>query len=144
MIWNILVVCEGNVCRSPMAAALLGAALPERKVTSAGFNALVGVPAMPFAQDVMRERGLEIGDHRGRQLGRAACMEADLVLVMDWRQRALLENYYPFARGKVFRLGEYKNLDIHDPYRQPRFVFERCARLIELGAADWQARLRKL
>ncbi|MDE1005108.1 MAG: low molecular weight phosphotyrosine protein phosphatase [Paraburkholderia fungorum] len=142
MIGNILVLCEGNVCRSPMAAALLRAALPDRTVASAGFNALLGVPAMPFAQDVMRERGLSIDDHRGRQLSHAACVEADLILVMDRQQRALLESKHPFARGKVFRIGEYKNFDVHDPYRQPRFVFERCARLIETGVADWQARLR--
>ncbi|MDE1180420.1 low molecular weight protein-tyrosine-phosphatase [Paraburkholderia sp.] len=144
MIGNILVVCEGNVCRSPMAAALLAVALPGRSVASAGFNALVGVPAMQFAQEVMRTRGLQLDAHRGRQLSRAACVEADLILVMDRIQRTLLEEQYPFARGKIFRLGEYKNFDIHDPYRQPRFVFERCARLIELGVGDWLERLRRV
>lgn len=44
MIESILIVCEGNLCRSPMAAALFAAALPGRAVTSAGLNALVGLP----------------------------------------------------------------------------------------------------
>jgi protein-tyrosine phosphatase len=123
VIGTILVVCEGNVCRSPMAEALLGAALPDVKV-------------------VMRERGVDIGEHRARQISRSLCVEADLILVMDRDQRRFLEERYSFARGKVFRLGEHDDFDIHDPYRQPRFVFERCARLIEAGIARWLTRLQ--
>ncbi|AOJ01057.1 MULTISPECIES: low molecular weight protein-tyrosine-phosphatase [Burkholderia] len=142
MIESILVVCEGNLCRSPMAAAFFAAALPGRTVTSAGFNALVGMPAAPLAQDVMRERGIDLSAHRAQQLGRAQCASADLILVMDRGQRRLVEDQYPLARGKVFRIGEHENFDVRDPYRQPRFVFERSARLIELGVNGWLSRLR--
>ncbi|ABC39533.1 low molecular weight protein-tyrosine-phosphatase [Burkholderia thailandensis] len=142
MIDSILVVCEGNLCRSPMAAALFAASLPGRTVTSAGFNALVGLPAAPLAQDVMRERGIDLSAHRAQQLGRAQCATADLILVMDHGQRRLVEERHPLARGKVFRIGEHENFDVHDPYRQPRFVFERSARLLELGVNGWLARLR--
>jgi protein-tyrosine phosphatase len=142
VIGTILVVCEGNVCRSPMAEALLGTALPDVKVASCGVNALTGKPATAIAQDVMRERGVDIGGHRARQISRSLCVEADLILVMDRDQRRFLEERYSFARGKVFRLGEHDDFDIHDPYRQPRFVFERCARLIEAGIARWLTRLQ--
>ncbi|MBM5578773.1 low molecular weight protein-tyrosine-phosphatase [Burkholderia pseudomallei] len=142
MIESILIVCEGNLCRSPMAAALFAATLPGRAVTSAGLNALVGLPAAPLAQDVMRERGVDLSAHRAQQLGRAHCASADLILVMDRGQRRLVEERYPLARGKVFRIGEHENFDVHDPYRQPRFVFERSARLLELGVNGWLSRLR--
>ena len=50
MMDSILVVCEGNICRSPMAEAMLRQAVPGRRVASAGLNALVGMPASPYAQ----------------------------------------------------------------------------------------------
>jgi protein-tyrosine phosphatase len=144
MIEKILVVCEGNVCRSPIAAALLRTALADREITSAGWNALVGAPAAPFAQEVMHARGIDIDAHRGRQLDLQVCTDADLILVMDRRQRALIECEYPLARGKIFRLGEHRNVDIQDPYRRSRQFFENCAHLIEGCVADWQMRVRTL
>lgn len=99
MIQTILVVCEGNVCRSPMAEALLHARLPDRTVTSAGINALVGMQAAKLSQDVMNERGLELSGHRARQLRHLMCVEADLILVMEREQKTELEIRYPFARA---------------------------------------------
>jgi protein-tyrosine phosphatase len=142
MIRTILVVCEGNVCRSPMAEALFHARLPDRTVTSAGINALVGMQAAKFSQDVMSERGLELSGHRARQLRYLMCVEADLILVMEREQKNQLEIRYPFARGRIFRLGEHENFDILDPYRQPRILYERCVHLIELGVAGWLSRLK--
>ncbi|WP_186110235.1 low molecular weight protein-tyrosine-phosphatase [Burkholderia gladioli] len=142
MMDSILIVCEGNICRSPMAEAMLRQAVPERRVASAGLNALVGMPASPYAQEVMRMRGLDVSTHRAQQIGRCLCADADLILVMARGQRLSLESRFPFVRGRVFRLGEHTDFDVHDPYRQPRFVFERCARLIELGVSEWSRRLR--
>jgi protein-tyrosine phosphatase len=127
-----------------MAEALLGAALPDVKVVSCGLNALTGEPATAIARDMIRERGFDIGEHRAQQINRSLCVEADLILVMDLDQRRFMEERYPFARGKIFRLGEHDNFNIHDPYRQPRFVFERCARLIESGIESWLLRLRRV
>jgi protein-tyrosine phosphatase len=142
MIETILVVCEGNICRSPMAKAFLADALPGVTVLSGGVNALVGKPATAIAQEVMLTRGFDISEHRAQQISRSSCAEADLILVMDRDQRKFLEERYPLIRGKVFRLGEHENTDILDPYRQPRFVFERCARLIEMGVDSWLSRLQ--
>ncbi|WP_186121635.1 low molecular weight protein-tyrosine-phosphatase [Burkholderia gladioli] len=142
MMDSILVVCEGNICRSPMAEAMLRQAVPGRRVASAGLNALVGMPASPYAQEVMRMRGLDVSTHRAQQIGRCLCADADLILVMARGQRLSLESRFPFVRGRVFRLGEHTDFDVHDPYRQPRFVFERCARLIDLGVSEWSRRLR--
>ena len=66
MIRHILVVCVGNICRSPMAEALLRDALREQQdiiVESAGLGALVDHPASEYAVTLMRERGLDISRH---------------------------------------------------------------------------------
>jgi len=140
---NILVVCVGNICRSPMAEALLRQRLGEGiKVHSAGIGALVGHEASAHAQDLMRERGLDISGHRARQLGPNLLREADLVLVMEAGHKAVVDEIDPTARGKVFRLGEWRKLDVPDPYRQSRVVFEECLGLIEEGVGDWVAKLR--
>ncbi|MFM0412861.1 low molecular weight protein-tyrosine-phosphatase [Paraburkholderia aromaticivorans] len=141
MIRQILVVCEGNVCRSPMAAAFLRSKLEGVSVSSAGLNALVGSPAPEFACDVMRLRGMPIDQHRAQQITDELCRNTELILVMDSDQRRELENRYPFSKGKVYRVGEHGVFDIEDPYRQGRAVFEHCAQTIETGVSEWVKRL---
>jgi protein-tyrosine phosphatase len=62
MIDTILIVCEGNICRSPMAGGLLAHELPRARITSAGLGALVGRKADPIAIELMAERGIDISD----------------------------------------------------------------------------------
>ncbi|MGI4779330.1 MAG: low molecular weight protein-tyrosine-phosphatase [Janthinobacterium lividum] len=140
---TILVVCIGNICRSPMAEAMLAAALPGVAVSSGGTGALIGEPADPTAQALMTEHGLDIGAHRGRLVNTAMCQQADLILTMDNEQRRFIEERYPLARGKVFRLGESARLDIPDPYRRGRAAFEHAYDLIEAGTRSWIERIRK-
>ena len=83
MLNRVLVVCVGNICRSPMAEAMLRARLgrrPRFEVSSAGVGALVGHPADPFAMELMRERGLDIAAHRARQVTPELVAAHDLVL----------------------------------------------------------------
>lgn len=141
---SILVVCEGNICRSPMAQGLLAAALPTMQVRSAGLGALVGMPADVTALQLMRERGIDLRAHRATQINRAMCLESDIVLVMDSEQRTRLESLYPQARGRVFRLGEYTKRDIPDPYRQGQQAFRDALTLIDEGAQEWLRRIHKL
>lgn len=141
---SILVICEGNICRSPMAQGLLAAALPAMQVRSAGLGALVGSPADGTAVQLMRERGIDISAHRATQINRAMCLESDIVLVMDPEQRTRVESLYPQARGRVFRIGEYTKRDIPDPYRQPEQAFRAALSLIDEGAQEWLRRIHKL
>ncbi|MFS2100292.1 low molecular weight protein-tyrosine-phosphatase [Variovorax sp. Varisp85] len=140
---SVLVVCIGNICRSPMGEALIAAALPQLEVASAGVGALVGQPADPIARQLMAERGLDIESHRARQLTNLMCQQADLILVMDEEQRLQINQRHPLTRGKLFRLGEVARVDIPDPYRLGRPAFEQALQLIDAGASAWVERIRK-
>ncbi|WP_175693404.1 low molecular weight protein-tyrosine-phosphatase [Burkholderia ambifaria] len=146
---TLLVVCVGNICRSPMAQALFRARLPGIDVQSAGLGALVGHPAEPFAVALMRERGLDIAAHRARLLTPPLCAQADLILTMERQQKRALERRHPSLLGRVFMLGEFcpapgharPGFDVPDPYCGTRALFEQSLRLIEHGVDDWCARL---
>ena len=145
MIRHILVVCVGNICRSPMAEAVLRDALTgqvEITVESAGLGALVDEPASEFAVELMRERGLDITSHRAQQLTPELVTKADLILVMESGHRRVIDANEPTARGKVYRLGEWQDLEIPDPYRQPREAFEAALEKIDKSIADWVERLK--
>jgi protein-tyrosine phosphatase len=141
---SLLVICEGKICRSPIAQGILAAALPTVQVRSAGLGALVGMPADELAIRLMQERGIDITAHRASQLGRQACLEADMVFVMDPTQRKRVEALYPQARGRVFRVGEYTKRDIPDPYRQPEKAFRDSLFFIDEGLREWLQRIHRL
>src|SRR5690606_32586263 len=92
---RILLVCIGNICRSPVAEALLQQAFPDKTVSSAGLAALVGHPADDTAQDIATRYGLDLSGHRARQITQAMCREADLILVMESSQQRELSARYP-------------------------------------------------
>ena len=144
MIRHILVVCVGNICRSPMAEALLRDALREQQdiiVESAGLGALVDHPASEHAVTLMRERGLDISEHKARQITPDMVHDADLVLVMEAGHKRAIDMNEPAARAKIYRLGEGQERDIRDPYRQPREAFEAALADIDDGVAEWARRI---
>lgn len=145
MIRHILVVCVGNICRSPMAEALLRRELRGQDgitVESAGLGALVGHAASEHSVALMAEAGIDISAHRARQVHPDMVRDADLVLVMEARHKRAIDDADPTARGKVHRLGEWQDVDIDDPYRQPRHAYEDALRDIEQGVASWAKRIR--
>lgn len=141
---SVLTVCVGNICRSPMAEAILSNSLPSLSVASAGVGALVGQAADPMSQTLMRERNIDISNHVARQLNQDMCRKADLILVMDRRQRLYVEDTYPFTRGKVFLLLDNVAQSIPDPYKKQRDVFEQALAMIDEGANTWAERIKKI
>lgn len=140
---SILVVCIGNICRSPMAEVLLRQQLsPALQVSSAGLSALVSHPADDHAIALMQADGLDLTAHRARQLNQTLINDHDLILVMTQRQKEVLEKEFPSARGRVFRLCHWQPADVADPYQQDRAAFEQALTLIRQGVTDWCAKLQ--
>ena len=121
---NILVVCVGNICRSPIAAALLIDKFPQKNIDSAGLSAVVGHSADAKAQEVMRVDGLDMSDHVAKQIDEALVTTADLILTMSVNQTRWIEEQWPHCRGKTFRIGHWIDKDIMDPYQHEKSVFE--------------------
>ena len=141
MIDRVLVVCVGNICRSPMAEALLRARLGHRagfQVASAGLSALAGHPADPHAVALLAERGIDLSSHRARQLTPEFLAGADLVVVMEQGHEDAVHRLAPQSRGKVHRIGRFGKFDVDDPYRQGRDAFADALALIERGISDFE------
>lgn len=141
MIRSILVVCVGNLCRSPIAEGLLQQAVPMMKVTSAGIHARAGAPPDPHAVAVARSHNIDISRHRAQIVSSALCFNHDLVLVMDTVLKRYVLSRYPQLRGRVHTLARE---GIADPYQQPYDAFVACYARIAGAVDEWQPRLHAL
>ena len=150
---KILLVCTGNICRSPLAAALLQRALTERgvegmDVSSAGTGAWDGAPVSEGAYLVGLERGLDLSAHRARLLTRDLIEEADLVLTMARHHRARVDELG--GEGRVFVLGEYAGregdeAEVSDPFGGDLEVYrDTCVELEALIEAAVQRIVKEL
>lgn len=134
---NILVVCVGNICRSPMAEALLKQRFPNKNIDSAGVGALVGHGADPAAIEIMSKQQIDINNHVAKQIDEQLAKKADLIFTMSDGQTKWIEERWPFCRGKTFKLGHWSDKDIADPYKHEMSAFETAYQDIVDGLAQW-------
>ena len=134
---NILVICVGNICRSPMAEALLKQRYPDKAIDSAGVGALVGHPADPAALEIMTKQQLDITNHVAKQIDENLAKKADLIFTMSDSQTKWIEERWPFCRGKTFKLGHWQDKDIADPYKHDMSAFKTAYQDIIDGLEQW-------
>jgi protein-tyrosine-phosphatase/predicted ATP-grasp superfamily ATP-dependent carboligase len=132
-IGKILVLCKGNICRSPFAAELLRQRICQVgltvQVASAGIEAASNQQAYPLARRMAQQYGVSLSAHRTTPLSQEMVSEADLILVMETHQaRVMRENYHHSTR-KLFLLGQFGHevdYEIQDPYGGTPEMFARC------------------
>ena len=142
MFRSLLCVCTGNLCRSPMAERLLASRSGNAlEIGSAGTGAPAGEPAAEFAVAALRERGIDLSTHRAREVTPELLQQSDLVLAADSGHVRELLRLAPSMRGRVYRLGHWRDVDIPDPIGGSREDFEECLALIEACVEDWMPHL---
>ena len=144
MIQRALIVCVGNICRSPMAEILMRRELAQAGVDvgSAGLAAMAGQGIDPRAEAVLQAHGLSGSAHTARQLTSQHVAEADLVLAMEKRHLAALHAIAPQARGKIFLLGRWDgDTEVPDPYAKGPEAFGESYALIERLLSQWRRQL---
>ncbi len=140
MLNRALIVCVGNICRSPTAEALLRHRLGERAVAveSAGLAAMRGSPIDPLAERMLVAHGLTGEGHVARQIDQPLIEGAGIVLAMERRHISALRALSPRSAGKIFLLGKWQgNIDIPDPYGREIDAFERAYRMIDIAVDTW-------
>ena len=133
---NILMVCTGNICRSPLAEGLLRQMLKKRSgarvyIHSAGTHGLDGYPAASFATQAAAEMGVDISGHRARSLDPEMVRQANLILVMEPFHKEIIDRALaPEGREKVRLLADFekprRSDSIDDPYQQPLEDYRVC------------------
>ena len=131
---NIICVCTGNTCRSPMAAALLNRALARRglslNVRSAGLVAREGEPASDQAIRAMADRGLDLTSHRAHTIDEKDVQDA-LLVCMTRNHAIALNARFPGARTVLLTELAGQSGDIPDPYGGDKTVYAACADALE-------------
>jgi protein-tyrosine phosphatase len=137
MIKKILVVCVGNMCRSPAAEYLMRKRYPHVSVSSAGIGAPIMQAAHPTMVGKLRTLGIDASRHRTRLLTRQMIIEADLILIMEQKHREPILKLEPSAASKLFLLGSYFNEEIPDPINHEAIAFENCFEQLQRYAKSW-------
>jgi protein-tyrosine-phosphatase len=153
---NILFVCTGNTCRSPLAAGFLKKLLErnslcEMKIGSAGLTALPGSPASFHSLRVALENSVSLEEHQARLVTPELIDNAGLIVVMEPGHQKQLLDLYPQASGKILLLRHFarygsRKRGIHDPYglnlEAYRFCFEDIKECVQ-SLHEWLLEARK-
>ena len=129
---SILVVCHGNIIRSPFTARLLEQTLGGQgliSISSAGLAATPGTPSPPAAIAMAARRDVDLRSHAAAPVTASAVASSDVILVMDVQQLRAMRRRFPEARAKVFLLtclAPASPLEVRDPYDGDDLAFQAC------------------
>lgn len=113
---SILVVCTGNICRSPIGERFLRRALPNKRIDSAGTGALVEHPADESAVKIAKVHGLSLEGHKGKQFTSSLARKYELILVMEKAHIEQIGRIAPEARGKTMLLVNGWNIGTYQTH----------------------------
>jgi glycine hydroxymethyltransferase len=137
---NVLFVCTGNICRSPIAEGFFRRLIGNRKdieVASAGVHAVRGQPPSLYAVEVCAEEGTDISRLRSEPLTPALVDQATHIFAMTGAHLETIQTLFPQTAEKTFLLREFEEpgttvwRDVPDPIGLGREVYEDCARIIK-------------
>jgi len=148
---RVLLVCSANICRSPVAAALLRAHLGHaglaRRIATSSAGTSVGspgAPADPRMQELARHRAVRLSRHRAREVSDAVMASSDIVYVMEDVHLDAVVQRWP-DRAADCRLLDAQGGGIADPYfgskAAVRAAFEAIDRACARRAAELAGRL---
>ena len=133
---RILVICHGNICRSPFAGIDLALRNPALEIRTAGLEAGEGKPAEPTAIRVAETFQIDLGQHGSHRMNDADADWADVIIAMQGRHRKSVQERWPHAVHKVRLLGDYLAVAPHlieDPWGRDATVFRSVFQRIQVA-----------
>ena len=148
----ILIVCTANICRSPMAEAILKKLVSERQdvgqwnIESAGTWALDGNPPAFLSKYVMEMMGMDISSKKSQSVNLKLLKNFDLVLTMEEEHKQWLKEQYGESGDRVYMLSEMVGeiIDIPDPIGGELFEYKEVAELLQKIITDGFERIYQL
>lgn len=131
---RLVFVCQGNICRSPVAHFMAAKLIDKYPVASIGLSTTTGAMAFGMAQEVAQEFALDVTSHRATDISDFDIRDGDLFLVMEYRHVQSLEPYLHGKDAQIALLGLWCQPQyalIYDPHRQSRAYFVTCFERIE-------------
>jgi protein-tyrosine-phosphatase len=129
---RILIVCHGNIIRSPFAACMVAQAVASRScvsISSAGLGAVAGMRPHPTAVQIAAALSVDLSNHAASPVSAQAVAASDAIFVMEADHLVTLRNRFPEARAKTFLLtclAAQTPLEIRDPFASDEADFRLC------------------